>query len=89
MSVRRPLKFQKIKNIILFIYDYKCIVCGFVSVSNHVHHLDENTDNNDAFNLVPVCVDCHKMIHSAKFKIMITNVNPILNELHRLNKFWF
>ena len=60
---RNNQQFQKIKNVILYIHAYECFVCGFVSINNHVHHIDRNNGNNDPFNLLPLCPACHKMVH--------------------------
>jgi 5-methylcytosine-specific restriction endonuclease McrA len=60
---RNNTEFQKIKNVILFIHGYECFVCNAVSINNHVHHIDQNNGNNDPFNLLPLCPDCHRMVH--------------------------
>ena len=59
-----PPIFKKIRNVILFIFDYRCYICHTVDFSNHVHHLDSDITNSDPFNLVPLCSDCHKNVHS-------------------------
>lgn len=42
---------------------HECVACG--SVRNiHVHHLDEDRENNDIDNLVPLCASCHKILHN-------------------------
>lgn len=81
-------KFQKIKNVILWIHSYECFICGYVSISNHVHHIDKNPTNNNAFNLLPLCPDCHKNIHTmVAIKVHFEDEN-IINELLRLNSFF-
>lgn len=60
---RENYYFSKIKNIVLFLYDYECAYCGYSNFGNHIHHFDKNHFNNDAFNLVCVCETCHKAIH--------------------------
>lgn len=40
----------------------KCVVCGFTAVVE-VHHRDKDRSNNDLNNLVPLCPNCHSMIH--------------------------
>ncbi len=44
----------------------KCVVCGFDKVLE-VHHLDKNRDNNSKENLVPLCPNHHRMIHTPEF----------------------
>lgn len=42
---------------------HECDACG--SVENiQVHHIDENRENNDLDNLVPLCASCHKILHN-------------------------
>lgn len=41
----------------------KCIVCGFDKIVE-LHHLDQNKKNKNKHNLVGLCPNCHKMIHS-------------------------
>ena len=78
--------FNKVKNIILFIYDYECQLCGHGSIQNHVHHLDRNHQNNDAYNLAPVCDKCHKMIHKSHIKFKPYRTNNVVLLLDNLNK---
>jgi 5-methylcytosine-specific restriction endonuclease McrA len=56
--------FNKIKTIILFIYDFRCVLCGLFSISNHIHHIDKKHLNNDPYNLTCLCDKCHLMVHS-------------------------
>lgn len=55
--------FNKIKHIIVYIYDYKCQICGLQLKNLDVHHYDNNHNNNDVENLIPVCKSCHRLIH--------------------------
>ena len=41
----------------------ECAICGFNKVVE-VHHLDENHNNNDPDNLIPLCPNHHQMLHS-------------------------
>lgn len=67
--------FNKIKNIIIYIYDYRCCVCGLEKPNLHVHHLDHNHQNNDPLNLLPLCSNCHKLAHKGfEFKRPAKNV---------------
>ena len=38
-----------------------------------VHHYDENHNNNNIFNLIPLCPTHHVYIHS-EFKYLIQNI---------------
>ena len=82
------LEFNHKKHVILFIFDYKCAICCTVHKSNHVHHIDGNHLNNDAFNLVILCKEHHKLTHRLNIAI-----NPTLNDrqfkqLQILNLHW-
>ena len=65
--------FNKIKPIILFIFNFECVVCSYYSLSNHVHHINKIHTDNNPFNLTCVCEPCHKLLHSnvkVKFSYM-------------------
>ena len=81
-------EFQLKKPVILFIYGYACQLCGLVSTSNHVHHIDKNGNNHNGFNLLPLCNRCHKLAHSS---ISIAFPDPDLSisqEIQYLNSFF-
>ena len=44
-------------------WERKCVICSFDKIVE-VHHLDENRNNNDPKNLVPLCPNHHQMVHS-------------------------
>lgn len=64
-------KFIICKSIILLFSDCSCHVCGHVSILNHVHHIDKNSDNNDLFNLVCLCSECHKNAHKNMYQFQM------------------
>jgi len=51
-----------------------CQLCGFdfrdggKSYNKHVHHIDQDTMNNDINNLVVLCARCHRQVHSNKLE---------------------
>lgn len=46
-----------------FIFDiYYCNRCNN-SRTEHIHHKDGNSENNQASNLMPVCIPCHFKEH--------------------------
>jgi hypothetical protein len=49
----------------------KCLVCGEVKIVA-VHHYDENHENNDPKNLVPLCPTHHQYMHS-KYRVEIAD----------------
>ena len=79
--------FKFIKPHITFLFGAKCALCDKVSLSNHVHHIDNNSRNNNSFNFCILCNHHHKLAHKNKFVI-----RPTLNfyqsqHLEALNKF--
>ena len=67
--------FLKIRHVILFIYDYKCQLCPYVGFELEVHHFDKDSQNDDVFNLLPLCKDCHQLVHG---KILLKK--PVLDQ---------
>ena len=70
--MHKNYKFSKIKNIILFFYDYKCFLCDVQKIDNHVHHCDDNHFNNDVSNLIVLCNNCHKITHKGNL-VLVNN----------------
>ena len=79
-------RFQQKRHVVLFIYDYTCQMCGIISFSNHCHHINGNGNNHDAFNLIPLCVDCHILVHKLHIGLL-PGPNPqqviLLEKLNR------
>lgn len=66
---------KKYHNISLEEYDkltQSCKVCGFKKIVE-LHHLDGDNSNALASNMVGLCPNCHKMIHSFEFYGEIKN----------------
>lgn len=61
-------------------HEKKCVICGEQKIVE-VHHLDENKNNNDPSNLVPLCPTHHQYWHS-KHKILIES------GVHEYMKIW-
>lgn len=64
----------------------ECVVCAEDNIVE-VHHLDENSTNNNPDNLIPLCPTHHQYWHS-KFKHIVeaTILNYIANWKERQNK---
>ena len=54
--VRKP-GLRALKESVLKEYNHRCAVCG--TDRPQVHHIDENHENNDRLNLLPLCPNCH------------------------------
>jgi len=88
MARKHNYKFAKIKNVILFIWEYKCYVCKHQDTSNHVHHFNENAEDNSPFNFLVLCQVHHKLIHkNARIK-KIEYPSDVFNNLVLLSELW-
>lgn len=82
---KNNLEFIKKKYVVMFLHDYKCYLCARHNLSLHVHHLDNNGSNHDAFNLLPLCVVCHQKVHKYHFVINYQPDSILIASLLRLN----
>lgn len=57
-------------------WDHKCAICNFDKIVA-IHHIDEDRNNNDPKNLIPLCPNHHEMVHS-KWK---DEVLPLIEEV--------
>ncbi len=48
---------RKIQDQVLGEFNHRCAICG--TDRPHLHHIDENPENNEIFNLLPLCPNCH------------------------------
>jgi hypothetical protein len=63
---------------ICFTYPGKmCIICGENKIVA-VHHYDENHNNNDPENLVPLCPTHHQYVHSRYKNEVIDKINEFV-----------
>jgi hypothetical protein len=51
----------------------KCVVCDFNKIVE-IHHLNHNNQDNSSTNLIGVCPNHHKMIHSKKHQREVFNI---------------
>lgn len=67
--------FDNLKNYKKICFKYhkrKCVCCNENKVLD-VHHFDENRDNNEPINLIPLCPTHHRYVHS-KYKNEVINI---------------
>lgn len=70
-----------------FLYHKKeCVVCGEINIVE-VHHFDENHQNNDPTNLVPLCPTHHKYWHS-RYKDLVEQkiIDYVTNFVYKYQK---
>jgi len=46
-------------------HEPKCVICGFSELIE-IHHIDRNRQNNEITNLIPLCCNHHRLLHSKK-----------------------
>ena len=48
---------ERIRGAVLGEYRHRCAICG--AERPQLHHIDEDPSNNDPYNLLPLCPNCH------------------------------
>ena len=66
ISIEKKRETKNYRGICFLNWKKECILCKFDKIVE-VHHLDHNHLNNDKDNLVPVCSNHHRMLHSGKY----------------------
>lgn len=62
---------------------FKCCHCSEADpIVVDIHHIDEDRYNNDLTNLIPLCVRCHRLLHSNK-EINMAIFNSMVLELDK------
>ena len=66
---RYHVEWENISRYIRELFNYHCVCCGKYCQTQtshkdrlHVHHIDENPENNHFENLIPLCAVCHLRI---------------------------
>lgn len=52
-------------------------ICGFDKIVA-IHHIDENHDNDDPQNLIPLCPNHHEMVHSKWKDEVVPLIGPLV-----------
>lgn len=53
-----------------------CQECGRSQCKLHVHHIDENPQNNTRSNLKTLCVRCHRLAHLQHLRMTLQQSKP-------------
>jgi hypothetical protein len=61
----------------------ECIICGENKIVA-VHHYDENHNNNDPINLIPLCPTHHCYVHSKYKNLIFDKINEYINNFKGL-----
>ena len=65
------------KTIALQHWKHECAICGFDKIVA-IHHIDENHNNNDPKNLIPLCPNHHEMVHSKWKDEVVPLIGPLV-----------
>lgn len=74
----------KIRERVLAEFNHRCAICG--KDKPHLHHIDENPQNNTETNLIPLCPNCHlldqhsptKPFNSRKLELFRRFKDPVI-----------
>jgi hypothetical protein len=87
MSNHQNPIFKFLKPLIIYAYHGECVLCRAPRSGLHVHHVNFNSSDNSALNLVPLCTGHHKFVHAHK----VTQLHVLGQDdtaiLHDLDKF--
>ncbi len=69
----------------------ECLICGFGKIVD-LHHVDYNRCNNSRGNLIGLCPNHHKMVHTSQYKVLIekqiaTKLTKGARNIHYTNRF--
>jgi len=54
--------FKHLREVVLWLHDYKCFVTDKYHPNLEVHHIDKNSANHSLLNLIPVTPEIHKYL---------------------------
>lgn len=49
---------------LLYLCRNTCCICGTRGIALQIHHIDEDPSNNIIVNLIPLCLNCHALVHT-------------------------
>lgn len=78
--------FQFKGRMMLLLYGEKCAICNNKKDWMEIHHIDKMNNNNDFKNLIPVCKDCHMIVHSKKFSLKLKVDDDLLKLAFRIEE---
>lgn len=87
MNPYKNRQYLNIREVVLWLWDYKCHVCKEPSNSLDVHHLDRNNQNNDINNVAPACRQCHQMLHRLSIKPTLHRLTVAFLLIKKINQF--
>lgn len=65
-----------------------CPLCQNQWLPLQIHHIDQNPYNNDFDNLIPLCLNCHAMVHNKNSMSQSFTPELLLRYRNELIKFY-
>lgn len=85
------IEFRSIRGFLRTVFSNECYICKESKNLMECHHIDNNSKNNNIFNLVLLCLECHKIVHKSQFnslnyrKVLIDRITNFLAGLIERN----
>lgn len=86
MSYQHP-KYKMLRWVALWLHDEKCHICKRANLAIECHHIDKDKQNHSLLNLVPLCFQCHKLVHKASTKIHYNRQKVVVLLLRKVEFF--
>lgn len=77
-------EFIIMRSVALWLHDYTCYVIGCNAQATEVHHDDHCNTNNEIRNLIPLCSQCHKLVHSCRIRFNKNKKTMVVQLLRKI-----
>lgn len=76
----KPEKYRNSRTICFHNYEKRCVICGEENIVA-VHHYDEDHNNNNVDNLIPLCPTHHCYVHSRFYYLIEDKIEQYRNNI--------
>lgn len=76
--------FKILRSVIIWLYDDRCYVKGCNQTRVEVHHIDKINTNNTLMNLMPLCSECHILVHMMSIKFPEVRKTHVIKLLQKI-----
>lgn len=80
------LEYKLIRVIIMLEMNFMCYICQTKKISNELHHVNKNSNDNSINNLVVLCRKCHLITHKNNLNLVYKIENEIVLKLENIRK---
>lgn len=80
MKNHHKLEYKNMRSVVLWLYEFRCMFNNCGNAAEHVHHVNKNSADNSIYNLIPLCQNCHRLVHicNANFSIRSKQIIVLL-----------